>query len=145
MADFSCLNAILSNEGFHAYAFFVHHCEETTANRVFNMSHFTQRIAPIYSQLIDDPDLCDLVKMFVDEMPARIEQLLKDFNAKNWDKLKNTAHNLRGAVGCYGFCEITPAVGKFEQALNDDISEDDIRQTLEELIDLCKRMAVDEM
>jgi len=99
-------------------------------------------IVPIYSQLADDPDLYDLVKMFVAEMPTRIDRLTKEFGEKNWDDLKNLAHQLKGAVGCYGFCEVTPAAGKLEHSLQHHLPEEEIRQSLVELLDLCRRMAV---
>jgi len=106
------------------------------------MPNFTQIIAPIHSQLADDPDLFELVRMFVDEMPARIEQLLCHFDSKNWGELKSTTHKIKGTVGCYGFGDVVPAARKLEQALKRNMPEENIRQSLVELIDLCKRMAV---
>ena len=106
------------------------------------MTNFPQEIAPIYSQLANDPDLYDIVKMFIDEMPTRIERLIKEFGEKNWDELKNTAHQLRGAAGCYGFEEVSPTAGKLEQALVTNLPEEEIQQSLNELIDICRRMAI---
>ena len=106
------------------------------------MSEMMQKITPIYSQLADDPDLYDLVKMFVDEMPTRIDRLISNYTSKDWDELQRTAHQLKGAAGSYGFCEVTPVAGKLEQSLQKQLPEEQIQQTLDELIDLCRRMAI---
>jgi len=106
------------------------------------MSNIPQEIAPIYSQLADDPDLHELVKMFVEEMPTRIERLTKEFCEKNWDDLKNLAHQLKGAAGSYGFGEVTPAAEKLEHSLQRHVTEEEIQQSLVELLDLCRRMAI---
>jgi HPt (histidine-containing phosphotransfer) domain-containing protein len=106
------------------------------------MSNSTQQSTPIYSLLADDPDLHEIVKMFVDEMPTRINQLMSEFIAKNWDDLERTAHQLRGAAGSYGFGEVTPAAGKLEQSVREKLPEEEIQQSLVDLIDLCQRMAI---
>ena len=106
------------------------------------MSNWTKQVTPIYSLLADDTDLYEIVKMFVDEMPTRIDQLLSVFNAKNWGELERTAHQLRGAAGSYGFGEVTPAAGKLEQAVKSKLPEEEIQQSLIELIDTCQRMAI---
>ncbi|MCL2117623.1 MAG: Hpt domain-containing protein [Planctomycetaceae bacterium] len=106
------------------------------------MSTGTQPSTPIYSFLADDPDLHDIVKMFVDEMPSRINQLLDEFVSKNWDELQKITHQLKGTIGSYGFSEITPAVGKLEQSLKAKLPEEEIQQSLVELIDLCRRMTI---
>jgi len=106
------------------------------------MSNISQGTAPIYSRLADDPDLYALVKMFVEEMPTRISRLTNEFDAKNWDDLKNLAHQLKGTANCYGFDEITPVAGKLEHSLKHNLPEAEIQQSLVELLHLCQRMAV---
>ena len=106
------------------------------------MSNVTRENAPIYSMLADDPDLYEIVMLFVNEMPTRINQLLNKFHEKNWDELEQTAHQLRGAAGGYGFGEVTPAAGKLEQSIKDRLTEEEIQQSLVELIELCRRMDI---
>ena len=106
------------------------------------MSNHSQDIAPIYSQLADDPDLYEIVKMFVEEMPTRIERLIKEFDDKNWDDLKNLVHQLKGSASCYGFGEVTPAAGKLELTLRHRLPEEDIQHSLIELLNICRRMAI---
>ena len=97
----------------------------------------------IYSVLADDPDLREIVTMFVDEMPLRIEKLLDEYRSKKWGDLKQTAHQLKGTVGSYGFGGISPLAGKLEAAIEEIPSEETIRQLLTELIGLCHRMSAD--
>ena len=108
------------------------------------MPSFTQQDSLIYSALADDPDLYEIVKMFVDEMPSRVEQLVSEFQSKNWHGLKQTTHQLKGAAGSYGFAEVTPAAGKLEQNLKQESSEAEIQQSLEELVAICQRMGIAE-
>ncbi|HEV3021685.1 MAG TPA: Hpt domain-containing protein, partial [Pirellulales bacterium] len=59
------------------------------------------------SSLADDPDLGEIVKLYVDEMPQRIEGLLARFAAADWDGLATGAHQLKGTAGSHGFQQIT--------------------------------------
>lgn len=95
----------------------------------------------IYSVLADDPDLHELVKMFVDEMPARIKTLFCEYENKDWKAMEQTAHQLNGAAGSYGFQGVSPMAGKLEAALKTMTSEETIYQHLIELVDLCQRMS----
>ncbi len=92
--------------------------------------------------LADDPDLFEIVKMFVDEMPTRIDRLIAEFNSRDWESLKQTAHQLKGSAGSYGFGEVTPAAGKLEQFLKENLPEEDIQRSLVELIGICRRMSI---
>jgi histidine phosphotransfer protein HptB len=93
----------------------------------------------VYSRLAVDPDLSEIVDMFVEEMPGRVATLLDQLNAGDWEDLRRTAHQLKGAAGSYGFDLISPSAGKVEAAIRDQESEERIREVLEELVDLCKR------
>lgn len=107
------------------------------------MANFTETNSRIYSVLADDPDLHELVKMFVDEIPERIETLFHAYESKDWKALEQTAHQLKGAAGSYGFRGISPSAGELESAIKDKASEETIYQRLLELVDLCKRMSAD--
>ncbi len=107
------------------------------------MANSTEAHSRIYSPLADDPDLCGLVKLFVDEMPSRVEELLKAYQAKDWESLRQNAHQLRGAAGSYGFESISPSAGELESAVNKKVSEETIYQCLIELTELCRRMSAE--
>jgi histidine phosphotransfer protein HptB len=93
----------------------------------------------VYSRLAADPDLGEVVDMFVDEMPGRVATLLGQLNAADWDGLRRTAHQLKGSAGSYGFDEISPYAGKVEAAVRDGEPEERIRATVDELVDVCNR------
>ncbi len=100
--------------------------DQVTVNREF-----------VYSRLASDPDLREIVDLFVEEMPGRVATMLAQLDAADWDGLRRSAHQLRGAAGSYGFDGISPSAAKVEGAIRDDESEQRIRETVEELADLC--------
>jgi histidine phosphotransfer protein HptB len=94
---------------------------------------------PLYSSLGTDPDLGEIVELFVEEMPGRIQVLVDQYNSADWDGLRRTAHQLKGAAGSYGFSDISPMAARLEHALSVDEPEQKIRNTIEQLIDACGR------
>jgi HPt (histidine-containing phosphotransfer) domain-containing protein len=94
----------------------------------------------VYSSLAGDPELGELVGMFIDEMPGRVMTLLEQLSKKNWDSLRQSAHQLKGAAGSYGFSEISPCAGRLEAVIRDDEPEERIRAAVIELADLCGRV-----
>lgn len=93
----------------------------------------------VYSRLANDPDLREIVDLFVDEMPGRVANILEQLQAADWEGLRRSAHQLKGAAGSYGFDPISPSAGKVEAAIRDGEPETRIRETVDELIDLCTR------
>lgn len=93
----------------------------------------------LYSSLGTDPDLADLVDLFVQEMPDRVAKLLDSLEAGDWDQLRRAAHQLKGAAGSYGFGQISPSAGRVEEALRSAEPEEVIRDTVAGLVDLCNR------
>jgi histidine phosphotransfer protein HptB len=93
----------------------------------------------LYSVLADDPDLAEIVALFVQEMPERIARLLDRFRESDREGLRRVAHQLKGAAGSYGFTPISPAAARLEDGIVQSRSEEEIRQALDELIDLCRR------
>ena len=94
----------------------------------------------IYSRLAVDPDLSDIIDMFVGEMPDRIATLTEQLESSNWEGLRQTAHQLKGAAGSYGFDLISPSAARLESAVRDGQSEQRIQETVNELIALCRRI-----
>lgn len=93
---------------------------------------------PLYSALGADPDLGDLVDLFVEELPARMQTALQIAEQSNWSELARFAHQLKGAAGGYGFHQITPYATRLEAAASDGSNDDLIRQTLSQLVELCQ-------
>jgi len=93
----------------------------------------------LYSRLAEDPDLADIVGLFVQEMPERIARLLDRFAASDWEGLRRAAHQLKGAAGSYGFGPISPAAARLEDNVLHSRPEEEINRAVQELIELCRR------
>jgi histidine phosphotransfer protein HptB len=98
---------------------------------------------PIYSSLADDPDLGELVEMFVQEMPDRINTLKTQAQSRDWEQLARTAHQLKGAAGSYGFDAVTPCAEQLIRVVKDARDEDRIFAALVELVNLCQCLRSD--
>jgi HPt (histidine-containing phosphotransfer) domain-containing protein len=108
--------------------------------RYHNMSQANASAECVYSSLAADPDLGELVDMFIEEMPQRVASLRDYFERRDWDGLRQSAHQLKGAAGSYGFAVISPSAGKVENAIRDGEPDEQIRKAIEELVDLCGRV-----
>jgi histidine phosphotransfer protein HptB len=106
------------------------------------MNQFAQSTEFLHSSLGEDPDLREIVEMFVEEMPDRIAGLLEQAEARNWDGLRRVAHQLKGAAGSYGFDTITPCAGRLEDAIRNGDAEAEILRLVEGVVDLCRRARV---
>lgn len=95
--------------------------------------------ALLYSPLSADPDLAEVVELFVSEMPDRVANLLKCVESSDWDSLRRAAHQLKGAAGSYGFMPITPAAARVEDAIRQSSPEAEILQAVDELVHLCRQ------
>ncbi len=94
----------------------------------------------LYSSLGADPDLGELVDMFVDEMPDRIDQLRSRGESGDFEALAATAHQIKGAAGSYGFHQVTPYAKRLETVARDGQCEAEIKESLDELISLCSSL-----
>ncbi len=102
------------------------------------MESFTSTDQIMFSTLAEDPDLAEIVEMFVDEMPDRVENILNCFETQNWEGLRTASHQLKGAAGSYGFGPITPCAGTLESAVKQALPEDEIRQAMNDLVAMCQ-------
>jgi len=104
------------------------------------MTPVAKEKTPIYSILGADPDLGELVEMYVDEMPERISLLEQAFSSGDRESLQRAAHQLKGAGESYGFSQLTPLAAAVEYSARDGDPEEAIREALEGLVDVCKRV-----
>jgi HPt (histidine-containing phosphotransfer) domain-containing protein len=98
----------------------------------------TQSLPHLYSELATDPDLAEIVEMFVEEMPQRVAKLVQCYDQHDLENLGRAAHQLKGSAGSYGFMPITPAAAKLETLVRSQQDEDEILVALNELVDLCQ-------
>ncbi len=72
---------------------------------------------PLRSQFADDPEMSELVGLFVSELPARLAALESAWSAGDSPVLRRLAHQLKGAGAGYGFPAVSDAAGDVETAL----------------------------
>lgn len=71
--------------------------------------------APITSAvLVDDPDLEDLVTVFLSRLPMLVSDLETYYANADWPTFKGKIHELKGVGGGYGYPQITELAGKIE-------------------------------
>jgi HPt (histidine-containing phosphotransfer) domain-containing protein len=107
------------------------------------MTSEPSRSEPLYSELSHDAELQLLVAMFVDELPQRIAAIQECQRLGLWDELRRLAHQLKGVGGTYGFDALTPSAARLEQCAARGEPEDEIRQALTALADLCRCVRAD--
>jgi len=101
------------------------------------------RAEPLFSSLAADPDLAEIVALFVDEMPGRIERLHCLLESRQWDGLCRAAHQLKGSAGSHGFEPITLCAAELESAIKSGAPETEIRQAVDRLVELCRSARAD--
>jgi HPt (histidine-containing phosphotransfer) domain-containing protein len=95
---------------------------------------------PLYSTIANDPDLGELVDLFVSELPERVGNLQSALDRGDSEELGRYAHQLKGAAGSYGFGQLTPALKRLELLGREQATEEALRAALEEVKDLCARV-----
>ena len=105
----------------------------------YPMQHAQVAESLIYSKYSEDPDLAGIVEAFVSELPERLAQMERSFQCLDWEGLRQTAHQLRGAAGSYGFQPITDLSARLENSVREMRCETGVRQALDDLTDLCQR------
>lgn len=95
--------------------------------------------APLASELAGDPDLADLIELFVSEMPQRLEALEEAAAAADLASLATLAHQLKGSAGGYGYPGITAAAAHLEACARHRSSREDLVRATEDLRELCRR------
>lgn len=106
------------------------------------MTHSIGGLETIHSSLADDPDLGELVALFVDEMRGRVDTLERYYYHRDWPALERAAHQLKGAGGSHGFDEVTLAAARLETALRQRMESTRIVDAFEALVDVCLRVRV---
>ena len=98
---------------------------------------------PIRSAFVDDPEMFELVEMFVDEMPDRVSSLVDAWGESEREMLQRIAHQLKGSCAGYGFAAVGKCAAEFESVLRDASTDlDAIRQEFDALVAMCNRVVL---
>lgn len=109
------------------------------SSKMANASHPGNGCA-LYSTLADDPDLGDLVDVFVNEIPDRVAGLAHCLASGDWEGLGRLAHQFKSAVGSYGFAQLVPPAVLLDAAVREGCAEDLVEEALVELSEMCSRV-----
>jgi HPt (histidine-containing phosphotransfer) domain-containing protein len=93
---------------------------------------------PLTSQFAADPDMSELVDMFVTELPARLAAIRAAHTAGNEAAFARLVHQLRGAGSGYGFPSITRQAAAVEDGLRSG-GLASVQRQVSELLELCAR------
>lgn len=101
----------------------------------------------ITSTFAGDPDMNELIELFVGDLPDRVREVEQSWHNQKLSDLKRIAHQLKGASAGYGFPALGSVAGELEQALSQPMADEtevleQARRHVDELLDLCKRVAV---
>ncbi len=93
------------------------------------------------SEFAEDPDLQELVELFVSELPERVALLRTGLEDNALEQVQRIAHQLKGASGGYGFPMIGDCAGRVEAAVKAGAAIEQIRRCVNDLTELCRRAA----
>lgn len=103
----------------------------------------------LISEFAGDPDMQELIKLFVDEMPQRIDVLLDCWRRGAVIELRRVAHQMKGACGGYGFPQVGVVAGELESTLAELSQRGDagglegLREQIDDLVSLCRRISAE--
>lgn len=106
------------------------------------MADANQSSEPIHSEFSDDPEMSELIDYFVREMPDRAMSLCEAWRDGRMDDLRTIAHQMKGAGPGFGFLEIGEVAARLEDAIDQQSELDSIREELDALVDLCRRVTI---
>lgn len=101
--------------------------------------HTTSDAAPLVSELADDPDMLELLELFLGELPDRMSALAEALDAQDTETVTRLAHQLKGAGGGYGYPKITDDAKRLECAARDGEPIGRLRAHFDALAETCHR------
>lgn len=101
---------------------------------------------PIHSIYENDPEMAEILDMFISELPARAASLNGYFHANDERNLRTLSHQLKGAGAGYGFAQISSAAANVEQLLVEKGSDAfsaqlaELQEHMDALLSICRRV-----
>jgi len=95
-----------------------------------------------FSLDVNDPEDVELIEMFLEDLPSRIETLNQTASAGDFSQMNRLAHQLKGAAPGFGFDPIGSTAAILEERLKTSnlemIELDQIRAEFDALITECQ-------
>ena len=105
-----------------------------------SMSQLPKELPPLYSSLVTEPILCEMVASFVDEVPQWASRLQSYWHDQNWDALRRTTHQFSRLAASHGFEQIGPSATALETELDRGAPAAKISRAVEQLLAQCGRL-----
>lgn len=99
-----------------------------------------QPFQPVYSIYADDPNLSELVSIFVHELPQRLETLRSHAEVEDWESVARVAHQLNELGSNYGFAKLSTLAARLEHCCNEQPRIGEILKALDRLGEHCERV-----
>ncbi len=96
--------------------------------------------APLVSRLAGLPAFDQLLREFVQELPARVAAMEADLRTDDVTALATRAHQLKGTAGTYGFPALTEAARALETGIAAGLAAAEIESRLRRLEEVCRRV-----
>lgn len=93
----------------------------------------------LISEFADDPDMAEIIEMFLGGLEERVTSLDSAFGTGNLTELASVAHQLKGAAGGYGYPIISSLAFDVEKLAKAGQADDVLRSTLDRLVLMCRR------
>lgn len=99
------------------------------------------RSGRIVSQYASDPEMAELVELFISELPKRIDALNAAWSESRLDDVTRMAHQLKGSCAGYGFPSLGRAAGALEDGLRGAATDgaSGVSEEFRALVDLCSK------
>lgn len=101
--------------------------------------------APLRSTLASDPEMRELIDMYVQDLPTRLDSIRSAMGTGNLNEVRRLSHQLRGASAGFGFAPVGLVAAEVEEtikALQEQADAiDRVRPLVEKLDALCRRVA----
>lgn len=104
--------------------------------------HIQKHTEPLVSEMANDPDMTDLIELFLSELPKRVAVLQNAIQSADVATLSRIAHQLKGAAGGYGYPSITIAAARLESSAKAQSNIETLAVQVGEIADLCARAAI---
>jgi signal transduction histidine kinase/CheY-like chemotaxis protein len=96
--------------------------------------------SPLRSTLANDARVSRVLERFISRLPERVAQIQRSLDQGDLERLRHTVHNLKGAGAGYGFAALSEQSAAAEDALRAEKSLDNVREEIDRLIDLVRRV-----
>ena len=99
-------------------------------------------VKPLISDFADDPDMSEIIVMFVDGLEERIKAIQTAFNERIFTTVSGIAHQLKGAAGGYGYPTLSELAFEVEQLTKKNAPEEQVGTALTLLVEQCQRAII---